>query len=99
MTFGEPRTGDSDFADSVDRDVPNAWRVVHSHDMIAHLPLKNMEGYRHHRSEAYYAAEDMGPGAKYTLCTQDEDMKCSDGNVIDDSFNDHVMWVSHYFKA
>lgn len=34
----------------------------------------------------------MGPGANYTLCTsQDEDMNCSDGNKVDDDFNDHVM--------
>ncbi|KAK6040416.1 triacylglycerol lipase [Cooperia oncophora] len=51
VTFGQPRTGDKDYAASVEKEVPYTFRVTHAHDIIPHLPLENMEGYYHHKTE------------------------------------------------
>ena len=61
--------------------------------MVPHLPIKNEEGYRHHKTEIYYK-KDMGKGAEYKVCIGDESMLCSDGNIIDASLTDHL----HYFN-
>uniref|UniRef100_A0A0K0F1Q3 Lipase_3 domain-containing protein n=1 Tax=Strongyloides venezuelensis TaxID=75913 RepID=A0A0K0F1Q3_STRVS len=37
-TFGEPRVGSSKFAFNFDELVPNSWRVIHSKDIVPHLP-------------------------------------------------------------
>uniref|UniRef100_A0AC35U4J4 Lipase_3 domain-containing protein n=1 Tax=Rhabditophanes sp. KR3021 TaxID=114890 RepID=A0AC35U4J4_9BILA len=38
VTFGEPRVGTVSFSQNFDRLVPNSFRVVHSKDIIPHLP-------------------------------------------------------------
>lgn len=95
MTFGEPRVGDGDFAAACDKELKAAYRVVHDRDIVPHVPLKNEEGYRQHKTEIYYKNEDMGPGAPYKVCLGDESMLCSDGNIIDPSMKDHL----HYFNT
>ncbi|CAI2352731.1 unnamed protein product [Caenorhabditis sp. 36 PRJEB53466] len=90
ITFGQPRTGNATFAWAVDRDVPNAFRVVHSHDPIPHLPGKGHHGYWHHKSEVFYN-KNMGG---WVICEEDESEKCSDGQGTDTDINDHL----HYFN-
>ena len=42
ITYGEPRTGNPDFAKYMDKYVPNSWRLVHSGDIVPHVPLSDM---------------------------------------------------------
>ncbi|CCD69965.1 Fungal lipase-type domain-containing protein [Caenorhabditis elegans] len=90
VTFGQPRTGNMDFATSVDNLVPNAYRVTHSHDPVPHLPGQGHHGYFHHKSEVYYN-KNMGG---WEICEKDESEKCSNGNLVDLDFEDHF----HYFN-
>ncbi|GMS94503.1 hypothetical protein PENTCL1PPCAC_16678, partial [Pristionchus entomophagus] len=73
-TFGEPRTGDEEFARLLDFSV--AYRVVHNNDKIPHIPTQSM-GYEHHGTEIFYE-NDMQPGSPYQTCRGDEDANCSD---------------------
>lgn len=64
-TFGQPRTGNGDYAvahakqvEIITRrvlygvllQVPETYRVVHAHDLVPHVPLLGFEGYKHHKS-------------------------------------------------
>lgn len=64
-TFGQPRTGDRDYAvahDSLvrhsvcalikrDFKLPNTFRITHERDIVPHVPPENFEGYWHHKDE------------------------------------------------
>ncbi|KAK6033135.1 triacylglycerol lipase [Ostertagia ostertagi] len=94
VTFGQPRTGDKDYAAAVEKEVPYAFRITHAHDEVPHLPLENLEGYYHHKTEAFYN-KGMGTGAHYYVCyDMGESTFCSDGNLLDTSTKDHL----HYFE-
>ncbi|CAJ0577071.1 unnamed protein product, partial [Mesorhabditis spiculigera] len=79
MTFGEPRTGDKNFADAHDSRFPFSFRVIHNHDIVPQVPFPFM-GYRHHGAEVWYE-NTMGNGASYKICEQQEDKNCSDGTL------------------
>ena len=53
VSYGQPRVGNSDYVAAVDKLVPYSFRMVHAHDIIAHLPPKGMLGYFHHKSEVW----------------------------------------------
>ncbi|CAL2043935.1 unnamed protein product [Caenorhabditis brenneri] len=90
VTFGQPRTGDLNYTQSVDSSVENAYRVTHSHDPVPHVPGKGHHGYYHHKSEVYYNEKMTG----WNICEEDEGQKCSNGNAVDLNFQDHL----HYFN-
>lgn len=46
VTFGSPRVGNSEFAASYNRRVPNTTRVVNDKDLVQFLPLETF-GYKH----------------------------------------------------
>ncbi|EPB65898.1 triacylglycerol lipase, partial [Ancylostoma ceylanicum] len=50
VTFGQPRTGDSDYARALNEKVPYSFRIVHRRDIIPHFPL-TCKNYSHHDSE------------------------------------------------
>ncbi|KAH7709188.1 class 3 lipase protein [Aphelenchoides avenae] len=50
-TFGQPRTGNGDYATAHAKQVPETYRVVHAHDLVPHVPPLGFEGYKHHKSE------------------------------------------------
>lgn len=94
-TFGQPRVGDANYANWHDTIVKTAYRVTHYKDPVPHLPLLNMEGYRHHKAEVYYL-EDMSVGQSYTVCDDVQESKlCSDKNVIDANLNDHGSYFNY----
>ncbi|CAI4224361.1 unnamed protein product [Auanema sp. JU1783] len=93
-TFGQPRTGDKDWSSAHDgQNMVATYRVTHWRDVVPHVPPEHLEGYRHHKFEAFYKSH-MKEGAPFTVCTGDEDNKCSDGLDITTSIEDHL----HYFE-
>ena len=76
ITFGQPRVGDSGYAAAMDSLVAESYRVVHSNDLIPHLPPKGILGYFHHKSEIWYN-NDMTPGSTFIECDEDEGATCS----------------------
>ncbi|XGW25354.1 hypothetical protein V3C99_006631 [Haemonchus contortus] len=92
VTFGQPRTGNKDFAAAHDKQAMFCYRVTHWRDVVPHVPPEHLEGYHHHKSEAFYH-NNMKSGATFKICDADEDKDCSDGLDITTSISDHL----HYF--
>ncbi|CAJ0596579.1 unnamed protein product [Cylicocyclus nassatus] len=68
MTFGQPRTGDQKFAESVNK-MNYAFRVIHDNDLVPQVPPKKF-GYTHHKKEVYYG-QTMENGI-FKVCNKDE---------------------------
>ncbi|CAI5449254.1 unnamed protein product [Caenorhabditis angaria] len=93
ITYGQPRTGNTDFANAHDAQLPYSFRLTHNRDVVPHIPNEGFEGYHHHKTEVWYK-ESMSSGASYTVCAdQQESNKCSNGLLITTSVDDHT----HYF--
>lgn len=102
ITFGQPRTGTTDYAKAHDLLLPNSYRVIHGRDPIAHAPAQGLEGYWHHEGEVWYD-NDMKTGQPYKVCQEDESNDCSNGLVPIYRLNDHLTYfgvhVSSYGEA
>uniref|UniRef100_A0AC34R0X9 Fungal lipase-like domain-containing protein n=1 Tax=Panagrolaimus sp. JU765 TaxID=591449 RepID=A0AC34R0X9_9BILA len=97
VTYGEPRVGNADYAAAVDKLVPYAFRVVHDHDLVPHLPLKGVLGYTHHKSEVWYQ-NNMTVGASYVVCEENEGAKCSDSeNKLNPDDHDYYFNTAYWF--
>ncbi|KAL6738110.1 hypothetical protein Aduo_011693 [Ancylostoma duodenale] len=66
VTFGQPRTGDHDYANAINGQGIYSFRVVHRRDIIPHLPL-TCKNYSHHDSEAFYPSS-MKEGSSFKIC-------------------------------
>lgn len=92
-TFGEPRCGDTNFANAFDTTLgPSvSYRVVHSADIVPHLPPELFE-FRHVEEEVWYTENNT----YYKLCTtgDGEDPNCSDSvSIFDYSVEDHLHYM------
>uniref|UniRef100_A0AAF5DS75 Fungal lipase-like domain-containing protein n=1 Tax=Strongyloides stercoralis TaxID=6248 RepID=A0AAF5DS75_STRER len=93
ITFGQPRTGDKNYAKAVDNLISYSYRVIHKKDPVPHLPFKNLFGYVHHKEEIFYD-NNMMPGSNYSLCSDEDDSnKCSNKH-FDYDFNDHLLYFN-----
>uniref|UniRef100_A0A0K0E786 Lipase_3 domain-containing protein n=1 Tax=Strongyloides stercoralis TaxID=6248 RepID=A0A0K0E786_STRER len=92
-TMGEPRVGNDAFVEGFDKLKIEAYRIIHSHDLVPHLPPEHLFGYKHHREEIFYN-NDMTLGSSYKKCSGDDTNSCSSANV-DLSIIDHL----HYFDT
>jgi predicted lipase len=97
VTFGQPRTGDSDYAKAHDKLIPNGYRVTHARDLVPHVPPENFEGYFHHQNEVWYD-NAMNPGDPFVLCQGDEADKCSDQDNVDYSILDHLYYFGIFLS-
>ncbi|KAI6215771.1 Lipase, class 3 family-containing protein [Aphelenchoides besseyi] len=81
VSFGQPRTGNTEFARAFDSLVPFKYRVIHKHDSVTQMPVRlpfTTFTFIHHRYEVYYK-NDMEPKSKCTICLRAEDPNCSLG--------------------
>ncbi|TKR87338.1 hypothetical protein L596_011749 [Steinernema carpocapsae] len=92
MTFGQPRTGDKEYAHFIDSRISYKFRVVHAQDIIPHMPFKLIWGYKHHRSEIWYN-NDMTTNSTFVGCEEADGNACSNSQVAL-SWPDHM----HYFN-
>ena len=90
--FGQPRTGNSEFAEYTNKFLsPNYWRVTHDRDLVPHLPPKF--GYRHSCGELF---EDSHGDLKECSRTDCEDPQCSQQyRTIQTSTNDHLYYLGY----
>jgi len=82
-TFGQPRTGNLDFAHYYASMVNTHWRSTHHRDPVPHLPYELM-GFHHMTTEVYFSGDD-GKTHKVCSSTDGEDSTGSDqfsGNII-----------------
>uniref|UniRef100_A0A7E4VPQ7 Lipase_3 domain-containing protein n=1 Tax=Panagrellus redivivus TaxID=6233 RepID=A0A7E4VPQ7_PANRE len=106
ITFGQPRVGNILYAAAHDKIVPNSWRLVHSHDIVPHLPYcfedfwtkctagRNHTPY-HHGTEIWYP-EDMNNSSIFRICTAEpinEDASCSNEYYVHFNIIDHLAYL------
>ena len=54
INFGQPRTGDIDYANFSNEKFPKQWRVTQHQDQVPHLPMRTpVLNYHHVRTEVY----------------------------------------------
>ncbi|KAI6171529.1 Lipase domain containing protein [Aphelenchoides bicaudatus] len=94
-TFGQPRTGDVEYAAAHDKIVPTSYRITHYDDIVPHLPYENFENYFHHKSEIWYN-NNMEVGDTYIECDEDESNSCSDGAFWKYSIPDHLYYYGKF---
>ncbi|KHN86314.1 Lipase -like protein [Toxocara canis] len=86
VTFGQPRTGDHEYALTHNKLLYYTYRVIHQNDIVPHIPPKNFKGYYHHLYEVWYN-NSMDSGDPYVICTTPE---CIDSNKKNLSIQDHL---------
>ncbi|PIO70044.1 triacylglycerol lipase, partial [Teladorsagia circumcincta] len=88
VTFGQPRTGDYDFATWHEATFPYAYRIIHHRDPVPHIPPRlGPDQVFHHRFEIWYD-NDMAVGQPYTICKESDGDYCSN-TVLSTEGNDH----------
>ncbi|KAH9167547.1 alpha/beta-hydrolase [Lactarius sanguifluus] len=77
FTFGQPRTGDAEFADLLEAIVgrDNIFRAVHTWDGVPTV-IPEYLGYRHHANE-YWQFQEPPNMTTVRLCEGQEDPECS----------------------
>ncbi|KAI1718614.1 lipase (class 3) domain-containing protein [Ditylenchus destructor] len=84
VSFGQPRTGNLEFAQTFDNLVPYKYRVVHKGDCVSKLPARipiTDSSLFHHRYEVWYN-NNMLAGDAYEVCESADSSACS-GSVTD----------------
>jgi len=80
-TFGEPRVGNKYFAEFWGAWLPLGIRVVHSDDIVPHLPPRGntmmlLTDFHHTKTEVW---QEAGSDGNFTVCDDSgEDPACSD---------------------
>lgn len=109
ITYGQPRVGNYEYAESHSRLVRNSWRIVHKYDLVAHLPacafrifshscasLLNHSPY-HHGTEVWFPT-NMTQNALFRICDGlplYEDDSCSNGYYLHYGIKDHIRYFEH----
>jgi len=101
-TFGEPRTGNADFASNLSTVLNNTYRIVNGKDFVPHLPPscpENATGDEcpfHHAQEIWYPKGMADYNAAFAICNDmGEDLNCSSRSLAADPFVDMMMRLSH----
>jgi len=98
FTFGQPRTGDVNYAAAHEKIVLTSYRITHSDDIVPHLPYEKFEDYYHHKSEIWYN-NNMKVGSTYIECDEDESNTCSDGAFWKYSIPDHLYYYNYFVTS
>lgn len=106
--FGQPRTGDQNYANFVSMGIasgvfPTTWRVVHNRDIVPHWPFKEYLNYHHVCSEEF---EDEYSILKSCGSMDPNSMMCEDASCSD-QFNqprdwrpdDHMWYLGLYISC
>ena len=89
--FGQPRIGDANFANFVNKQQPKLWRVTHDKDMVPHIPPTEGFGFVHSCTEVFENANGL-----IKTCIECEDPTCSaQYNLADTNTEDHSIYLGH----
>lgn len=88
--FGDPRVGNTNFAQYFNEHVPTTYRIVNQHDIVPHLPPKDF-GFWHIATEVWWENSTY-----YKICDDSgEDPTCSDSVFYEDvSVADHLDYLN-----
>uniref|UniRef100_A0A7E4UNG7 Lipase_3 domain-containing protein n=1 Tax=Panagrellus redivivus TaxID=6233 RepID=A0A7E4UNG7_PANRE len=93
-TFGQPRTGNIDFAEVHDQTIPHAFRIIHGKDIVPEAPVRlsyaDTDAY-HHRTAVLYD-NDMSPTATYTVSPTPDPTYGLKFINLNDKFNLHLTY-------
>uniref|UniRef100_A0A914QPB1 Fungal lipase-like domain-containing protein n=1 Tax=Panagrolaimus davidi TaxID=227884 RepID=A0A914QPB1_9BILA len=100
-TFGEPRAGDFEWAKTFQAKIPQAYRVVHSSDLLPHMPVcqrlfsgtcNNNLGYPYHQPQEIWYNDYLMSDGKYKICDilNGEDPNCSN-SIPETQFNKNLI--------
>jgi hypothetical protein len=91
--FGQPRIGDNNFANFVNTQQKNIWRITHNKDIVPHLPpIKGFE-FMHSCREVF---EDETGNIKVCSENNCEDDSCSmQYKLKDTNTADHSIYLGH----
>ncbi|KAJ9137151.1 feruloyl esterase A precursor [Pleurostoma richardsiae] len=84
-TYGQPRTGNTVYADYIDSQFPAAsnattmTRVTHANDGVPQIPSQD-DGYRHHTTE-FWQSEDPASVDDTFMCTGQEPQDCNQSEI------------------
>ena len=92
--FGDPRVGDSNFAEKLDSIFGMSYRVVNKADIVPHLPTISM-GFNHTATEVWYYDDDNQ--SDYDICYGGEDPNgCADSvNPLLYNVADHLSYLGY----
>ncbi|KAF3020096.1 hypothetical protein G7054_g8909 [Neopestalotiopsis clavispora] len=79
-TYGQPRTGDPNYADFIDTVFPGTmYRVTHANDGVPQIPYQD-DGYRHHSTE-YWQSDDPPTTENTFQCEGQEPADCNQSEI------------------
>ena len=88
--YGQPRTGNSLFADFVNTILDEYYRITHNKDMVPHIPVL---GYVHSCREIFEDADDIVKMCSETNC---EDPACANQyHLYQTGVDDHEIYLNH----
>ena len=98
ITFGSPRTGNTQFMQYYAKIGAVQWRVTHDRDPIPHLPPQvPATSFWHVATEVYFGSKD---GYDYTVCDgTGEDQSCSAGFMPLPSTRDHLHMLGRHLGS
>ncbi|KAJ2227072.1 hypothetical protein IWW45_007183 [Coemansia sp. RSA 485] len=95
-TYGEPRVGNSQFADWFSRLSFPIYRVVNKGDIVAQVPFRQM-GYQHHAQEVWY---DSSSDQIHFCGRNSENVDCQDGlRSVKLSFLNHLQYAGLSYEV
>lgn len=93
-TLGQPRVGNQNFANYLDAQFPNYYRIVHNTDPVPHVP-QSILGFKHGGHEIWYTPRGM---TTYKTCVNSEDKSCSNSvSLFSMDTGDHSL-ADYYMK-
>lgn len=92
--FGMPRIGDDNFAALFDKTITESYRMVHNHDIVPHLPLRDW-GFHHSSREVWDRINSTSGEDYYVVCDDSgEDPSCCDSVPTTEwSPSDHLIYM------
>lgn len=93
--YGQPRVGNTNFANFVRSKLNELWRVVHARDIVPHLPPADF-GYHHAPTEIWNNASNSS--CVQCSSTNGEDPKCSDSLHVLNPL-DHLTYLGYHIGS
>ena len=91
--FGQPRTGNINYAKFVNTIISKVWRFTHNKDMVPHVPPITEMDYYHSCREIF---EDESGKIKECSTVDGEDSACADQySLIHTTTEDHNVYLKH----
>jgi len=89
--FGQPRIGDANFANFVNKIQPNLWRFTHNKDVVPHLPPTEGFDFMHSCAEIF-----ENKNGQIDICEECEDPACcAQYSLKDTNTDDHSIYLGH----